>query len=176
MYLKGVWAVTPEIYWTWPLSLVLTHTALCPRCCHPKPSPLHTVSNGATRARMSTVFVGIMDLQGWGCELIQRRRLWKCIPEETTGMWCFSEVSGSFYVYMRAQLLQSWPTLWDPMDCNPPGSSVHGILQARILEWVAMSSSRGSSWCRDWICDSCSSFIADSFFTTEPPGKPWQFL
>ena len=38
-----------------------------------------------------------------------------------------------------------------PMDCSPPGSSVHGILQARILEWVAISSSRGSSWPRDRI-------------------------
>ena len=37
------------------------------------------------------------------------------------------------------------PTLGDPVDCSPPGSSVHGILQARILEWVAISSSRGSS-------------------------------
>ena len=37
----------------------------------------------------------------------------------------------------------------DPMDCSPPGSSVHGILQAGILEWVAMPSSRGSSWSRD---------------------------
>ena len=43
-------------------------------------------------------------------------------------------------------LLQSCPTLGDPMDYSPPGSSVHGILQARILEWVAMLSSRGSSW------------------------------
>ena len=40
---------------------------------------------------------------------------------------------------------ESCPTLWDPMDCSPPGSSVHGILQARILEGVAMPSSRGSS-------------------------------
>ena len=40
---------------------------------------------------------------------------------------------------------QSCPTLCNPMDCNPPGSSVHGIFQARILEWVAISSSRGSS-------------------------------
>ena len=40
--------------------------------------------------------------------------------------------------------LQSCPTGWDPMDCSPPGSSVHGILQARILEWVAMPSSRRS--------------------------------
>ena len=47
------------------------------------------------------------------------------------------------------KLLQSCATLCDPMDCNPLGSSVHGILQARILEWVAMPSS-GSSWPRDW--------------------------
>ena len=44
---------------------------------------------------------------------------------------------------------QSCPTLWDPMDCSPPGSSVHRILQARILEWVAMPSSRGPSQPRD---------------------------
>ena len=43
---------------------------------------------------------------------------------------------------MHAKLLQSCPTLRDPMDCSPPGSSVHGILQARILEWVAMPFSR----------------------------------
>ena len=44
---------------------------------------------------------------------------------------------------MCAQSLQLYPTLCDAMDCSPPGSSVHGILQARILEWVAMPSSRG---------------------------------
>ena len=44
-------------------------------------------------------------------------------------------------------------TLGDPMDCGPPGSSVHGIFQARVLEWVAISFSRGSSWSRDqtWV-------------------------
>ena len=42
-----------------------------------------------------------------------------------------------------------------PMDCSPPGSSVHGISQARILEWVAISFSRGSSGIRDWTCVSC---------------------
>ena len=50
---------------------------------------------------------------------------------------------------VRAKLLQSCPTLCDPMDCRPPGSSVHGILQARILEWVATPSSKGSSQPRD---------------------------
>ena len=45
---------------------------------------------------------------------------------------------------------QAHLTLCDPMNCSPPGSSIHGILQARVLEWVAMSSSRGSSQLRDW--------------------------
>ena len=43
------------------------------------------------------------------------------------------------------QPLQPWPTLCNPVECSPPGFSVHGILQARILEWVVMLSSRGSS-------------------------------
>ena len=46
-------------------------------------------------------------------------------------------------------VVQSCPTLCDPMNCSLPGSSVHGILQARILEWVAMPSFRGSSQSRD---------------------------
>ena len=50
---------------------------------------------------------------------------------------------------MLAKLLHSCPILCDPVDCSPPGSSVHGILQARILEWVAVSFSRGSSPPRD---------------------------
>ena len=45
--------------------------------------------------------------------------------------------------------LQSWPTLCDPLDCSPPGSSIYGILQARILEWVAIPFCRGSSQPRD---------------------------
>ena len=54
------------------------------------------------------------------------------------------------------------PTLHNPMDCNLPGSSVHGISQARILEWVTILFSRGSSWPRDQTWDSC---IAGRFFT-----------
>ena len=60
-------------------------------------------------------------------------------------------------------------TLCDPMDCSLPGSLVHGILQARILEWVAISSSRGSSRPRDQTGVFC---LAGGFFTTEPPGRP----
>ena len=56
---------------------------------------------------------------------------------------------------------QAYPTLWDPTDCSPPGSSVHGILQARILEWVTFPFFGGSSWPRDQTQVSC---IAGRFF------------
>ena len=49
-----------------------------------------------------------------------------------------------------SEVAQSFPTLCDPIDCSLPGSSVHGIFQARILEWVAISFSRRSSWLRHW--------------------------
>ena len=70
---------------------------------------------------------------------------------------------------------------FDPMDCSLPDSSVCGISQARILEWVAMPSSRGFSLPRDQTHISCSSCIAGGFFTNEPPGNrskvhehPWK--
>ena len=56
---------------------------------------------------------------------------------------------------VHAKLLQSCLTPCDPVDCNSPSSSVHGTLQARILQWVAMPSSRESSWSRDQTCISC---------------------
>ena len=52
-------------------------------------------------------------------------------------------------VFRMNVFAQSCPTLCDPMDCSPPGSSVYGIFQARVLEWVAISFSRGSSQPRD---------------------------
>ena len=66
-------------------------------------------------------------------------------------------IFGSMCVH--AQSLQSCLTLCDPMDCRPPGSSVRGILWARILEWIAMPSSRGSSQPRDQTPVSCGSCI-----------------
>ena len=64
-----------------------------------------------------------------------------------------SSIWGSCWSWRKckkeSQVAQSCPTLCETMDCSPPGSSVHGILQARILEWVAISFSRGSSRPRD---------------------------
>ena len=57
---------------------------------------------------------------------------------------------------------QLYPTLCDPVDYTPPDSSVHGIFQARILEWVAIPFSKGSSWPRD---QTRSPFIAGRFFS-----------
>ena len=71
---------------------------------------------------------------------------------------------GSHWLSMKVKMLvaQSCPTLCNPKDRSPPGSSVHGILQARVLECVAIPFSRGSSWPRDWTQVSC---IAGRFFT-----------
>ena len=102
------------------------------------------------------------SVQGWDREnrkgLRRRsRELRQCFIKHCRIPWCV--------------LAQSNLTLCDPMDCGPPGSSVHGVLHARILEWVAISSSRGSSQPRDripississvgrWIlyhCDTCT--------------------
>ena len=63
---------------------------------------------------------------------------------------------------VKVLVTQSCPTLCNPINYKPAGSTVHRILQARILEWVAISFSRESSWPRDWTRVSC---IAGRFFT-----------
>ena len=70
----------------------------------------------------------------------------------------------------ESEVVQSCPTLCNPMDCSPPGSSVHGILQTRILEWVAISFSRESSRPRDRT----QVRLQTDALTSEPPGKPTQ--
>ena len=78
---------------------------------------------------------------------------------------------------LRAKLLQSCPTLSDPMYCSPPGSSVHGVLQARMLEWGAVPSSRGSSRPRDRarvshiVCTGRQALSCISFQKLDPDRK-----
>ena len=104
-------------------------------------------------------------------------------PERSSGVWC---VCVCVCVCVHAQMCyilrtrdfhldpfhapcvlvaQSCLTLGDPKDCNPPGSSVHGILQARMLEWAAIPFTRGSSQHSDQTPP------AGGFFTAAPPGK-----
>ena len=83
-----------------------------------------------------------------------------------------TNTDASVFVFLSAKLLQSYPILCDPMDCNLPDSSVHGSLQARILEWVAMPSSRGSSRPKDQIYVSYISCTGwGVFFTPSATGE-----
>ena len=88
-------------------------------------------------------------------------------------LWLQGQVPGVFRMKMERQVdiktfkycvcvpecmsivAQLCPALCDPMDCSPPGSSVYGISQARMLEWVVIPFSRGSSWPKDQTCISC---------------------
>ena len=65
------------------------------------------------------------------------------------GPYCFCPLLCPSLLESESEVIQLCPTLCDPMDCRLPGSSVHGIFQARVLEWVAISFSRGSSQPRD---------------------------
>ena len=76
----------------------------------------------------------------------------------------------NFLSYRKwALVIQSCPTLCDLIDCTPRGSSFHGVSQARMLEWVAISFSRRSSWPRDWAR---SPALQVDSLQSEQPGKP----
>ena len=97
----------------------------------------------------------------WTLRYVSRDQL-KCIEKKEWKTLNRRAKKSRTIVYILWKLLVlSCPTLAD-MDCSLPGSSVYGILQKRILEWVAISFSRGSSWPRNWIQVSC---IAGRFFT-----------
>ena len=79
-----------------------------------------------------------------------------------------------FIFFPDALEIHTCLTLWDPMDCSPPGSSVHGISQARILEWVATPFSRESSWPRDPTQVSC--IAVRFFYHLSHQGRYFNFL
>ena len=82
-------------------------------------------------------------------------------PGKNTGVGCHFLLR-SMKVKSQSEVAQSFPTPRDPLDCSPPDSSVHGILQARILEWVAIPFLRQLCQPRDWTWVFC---IAGRFFT-----------
>ena len=87
-------------------------------------------------------------------------------------VWCVLSPTGAVE---GCSLFSCWvlSDSGNPMNRSPPASSVLGISQAGILEWIAISFSRGSSQSRDWTHISC---MADRFFTTEPSGKPTEYI
>ena len=80
----------------------------------------------------------------------------------------FPSLAGKYITTTCVLVVQSYPTLCNCMDCNLPGSSIHGILWVRTLEWIAIPFSRGSSWLRDQTLVSCT---ASRFFTLCATGK-----
>ena len=129
-----------------------------------------------------------------GCHLRQKKMCTECVCmcwmfADISKLWCqiwaISQVTFLLVVAFRGNWmskcisntihcvcilsLQSCLTLCNPMKCSLPGSSVHGILQTRVLEWVAIPFSRVSSGLRDRIL---VSWIAGRFFTIWAPGKP----
>ena len=104
----------------------------------------------------------------------------RCYQLESLIMVCTEEIWARYrhtcdnyflavFLYVLHLVAQSCPTLCNPRDCSPPGSSVHGILQTRILEWVAMPSSRGSSQPRN---RTQVSRLAGDSLPSEPP-RSW---
>ena len=87
----------------------------------------------------------------WGCKESDRAEVTEHARTHAQGLqtpWVFllhTKVKKSIRLKVKVLATQSCSTLCDPMDCSPPGFSVHGILQARILQWIAFSFSRGSS-------------------------------
>ena len=92
-----------------------------------------------TTYRSSASYLNSLNVSIFTCETETTFNLWYCC-KDWINHWLYG---------VCVKLLQLCPTLCDPMDCSPPGSSVHGTFLARILEFVAMSSSRGSSQHRD---------------------------
>ena len=93
-------------------------------------------------------------------------------PGKNTGVGCHFLLQ-CMKVKSEREVTQSCRTLCDPMDCSSPGSSVHGILQGRILEWVATSFSRGSSQPRD---QTQVSRVADGFFYRLSPKDIYMYV
>ena len=120
---------------------------------------LHTCQNGYCQKTTNKKCWGFGEKETfvhywWECKLI--KPLWKTV-------WSFFRKQKMELLWkVKVLVAQSYLALCDPMDCSSPGSSVRGISQARILEWVAISFSRGSSWPRDFTQ---VSRIAGRFFT-----------
>ena len=102
----------------------------------------------------------VMDREAWRAAVYGVAKSWTLLSDWTDWLWIECESVSCSVVS---------DSLW-PKKCSPPGSSVCGILQATILEWAAISFSRGSSWPRDWTQ---VSWIADDSSPSELPGNEW---
>ena len=133
--------------------------------CNPPGSIVHGTSQARMLEWVAISFSrGIFPNQGLNPCLLHCKEILNCCA------------TGEAWVVLCVQA-QSYLTPWDPMDYRPPGSSVHGILQARILEWIAMSSSRGSFRPRDRTQISCNSCFGRQIHSPlSHVESPWMVL
>ena len=137
----------------------------------------HASAVGLCSQPVSSDMVDVLDtlvLWVWTVTILRQRLTSLCI-QRTSVDWVQSYILSiiiplySFIFYMCVcvcvySVAQSCPTLYDPMYCSPPASSVHEVFQARILERVTISYSRGFSWPKDWTHVSCVSCIGRQIF------------
>ena len=127
-----------------------------------------------TRVKFSPVSKSILLIPVWGLRPHQN-----CFNVHTsTSSLLMMMIYICIYMYMCAQSFQSCPTLCDPVDHGPPGSSVHGILQTRILEWIAISFSSNKVWSEwsEWseVTQPCLTLRPHRLQPTRLP-CPWDF-
>ena len=160
---KESWVPKNWCFWT----VVLKTTLESPLDCR-EIQPVNHKGN------QSWIFIGRTEVKAETAVLwppdVKNRHIWKDPDAEKDWGKVFKENTLTVEQARGVLIAQSCSMLWDPMDCSPPGSSVHGILQAWILGGGSHSFSRGSLQPRDWSLVSC---IASGFFLlSEPPGKP----
>ena len=115
---------------------------------HPIPPPCNLVSSTFSHALNSLITPSLQASTATGPQFVVpqprllEERIFLVLCAQRNCALSFLKTDSPF---VKVIVAQSCPTLCDPMDCSPPGSSVHGVLQARILEWVAIPFSRGSS-------------------------------
>ena len=159
-------------------------TLCTPMNCCPPGSSLHVIfqarilewaavsyCRGSSQPRDRTRLLCLLDQQADSPPLSHLRSptLVTCV-ERTWVLGLTFEIILFQFEPSNVQVTQLCPTLHDPIDGSPPGNSVHGIFQARTLEWVAISISRGSSWPRDWTW---VSRIAGRLFTVWATRQAW---
>ena len=135
-------------------------TQWCLTLCNPWTAALQTplcmaFSSKNTVVGCCSLLQRIFLTQGLNLSLLHCRQILYHLSHQgiLTHIYSYSHTFIHMYEEKENEVIQSCPTFCDPMDCSPPGSSIHGIFQARILEWVAISFSRGSFWSRDltWV-------------------------
>ena len=121
---------------------------------------LHSLQESPYNSPLRSIIGSILCM---GKPTLQKGRVTFPRQPDTAEIW--NQVTWNLCVFLSPRsvcyfcylVAQSCLTLYDPMDCSLTGSSVHGVSQARILAWVAIYFSRGSSWPRDWSHVSCES-------------------